>query len=152
RHGDQAARSSSNRRPRAGAAVPAPPCAAATNRFGSRSGPQTTGRAAASSKVLGASELCSRPEAVGLNASSDSLRRPGMNEGSEQPKRVLVWGAGGHGRVVAETVEASGHAFAGFIDRDPAGTVLMPRHRDLAIVSEAELQVILDEAGALPAE
>lgn len=33
---------------------------------------------------------------------------------------LLVWGGGGHGRVVADLVRASGFAVAGFVDRDPA--------------------------------
>lgn len=32
--------------------------------------------------------------------------------------RVLVWGAGGHGRVVADLVRACGHVLAGFVDAD----------------------------------
>lgn len=32
---------------------------------------------------------------------------------------LLIWGAGQHGRVVAELVEACGHRVAGFVDRMP---------------------------------
>ena len=35
-------------------------------------------------------------------------------------KRVAVWGAGGHGRVVADLVRALGHEVVGAIDGDPA--------------------------------
>jgi sugar O-acyltransferase (sialic acid O-acetyltransferase NeuD family) len=35
-------------------------------------------------------------------------------------ERFLVWGAGGHGRVVADVVRAAGGRVAGFTDRDPA--------------------------------
>lgn len=39
---------------------------------------------------------------------------------------VLVFGAGGHGRVVAETVQAAGHHVDGFIDDGlPAGTLVL---------------------------
>ncbi|PZR14423.1 MAG: hypothetical protein DI536_10205 [Archangium gephyra] len=40
--------------------------------------------------------------------------------------RVLVFGAGGHGRVVAEVVQACGHTVDGFIDDGvPAGTQVL---------------------------
>ena len=35
-------------------------------------------------------------------------------------KRVLIWGAGGHGRVVADVVRASGLGVAGFVAQDAA--------------------------------
>lgn len=35
-------------------------------------------------------------------------------------KALLVWGGGGHGRVVADLVRAAGYAVAGFVDRDAA--------------------------------
>ena len=75
-----------------------------------------------------------------------------MTAESQVPERVLVWGAGGHGRVVAETLEASGRTLAGFIDREPAGVVLMPRHREAALVSEADFQSVVEEGGALQAQ
>ncbi|HEY3113555.1 MAG TPA: acetyltransferase [Gemmatimonadaceae bacterium] len=36
------------------------------------------------------------------------------------PRRVLVWGAGGHGRVIADLARDNGWQVAGFIDRDAA--------------------------------
>jgi sugar O-acyltransferase (sialic acid O-acetyltransferase NeuD family) len=33
---------------------------------------------------------------------------------------LLIWGAGGHGKVVAEIARMSGHQVEGFVDRDPA--------------------------------
>lgn len=35
-------------------------------------------------------------------------------------ERIAVWGAGGHGRVIADLILTLGHELAGFIDRDPA--------------------------------
>jgi hypothetical protein len=35
--------------------------------------------------------------------------------------RLLIWGAGQHGRVVAELAELCGHEVAGFVDRTPSG-------------------------------
>jgi UDP-perosamine 4-acetyltransferase len=35
-------------------------------------------------------------------------------------KALLVWGGGGHGKVVADLVRAAGYQVAGFIDRDSA--------------------------------
>jgi sugar O-acyltransferase (sialic acid O-acetyltransferase NeuD family) len=34
-------------------------------------------------------------------------------------RRFLIWGAGGHGKVVADLVRACGHDVAGFVDTDP---------------------------------
>ena len=33
--------------------------------------------------------------------------------------RFLIWGGGGHGKVVADAIRSSGHAVAGFVDADP---------------------------------
>ena len=38
---------------------------------------------------------------------------------SAAPFRFLVWGAGGHGRVVADALLARGHEVVGFVDADP---------------------------------
>lgn len=73
-----------------------------------------------------------------------------MTAGNQGPERVLVWGAGGHGRVVAETIEASGHTLVGFVDRDPSQVALRARHALLAVVSESELRHALSEAAGLP--
>lgn len=35
-------------------------------------------------------------------------------------KALLVWGGGGHGKVVADLARAAGWTVAGFVDRDPA--------------------------------
>lgn len=43
-------------------------------------------------------------------------------------RRVLVWGGGGHGKVVADVARAAGWAVVGFVDLDPAkvGLVVEP--------------------------
>ena len=35
-----------------------------------------------------------------------------------QPERFLIWGAGGHGKVIADLIRATGATIVGFIDRD----------------------------------
>lgn len=54
-------------------------------------------------------------------------------------RTLLVWGGGGHGRVVADLVRAAGYAVAGFVDRDPArlGQVVEPGGGRVA-VAESE--------------
>lgn len=44
------------------------------------------------------------------------------------PSRFLIWGAGGHGKVVADLVRAIGGTVVGFVDSDPAklGRVVEP--------------------------
>lgn len=60
------------------------------------------------------------------------------------PERFLVWGAGGHGRVVADVVRAAGGIVAGFADRDPS-RVGHPAAPDapLVLVGEEELLRVL---------
>ncbi|MBN1607498.1 MAG: acetyltransferase [Polyangiaceae bacterium] len=43
-------------------------------------------------------------------------------------ERLLIWGAGGHGKVVADVARAAGHSVLGFVDADPAklGSVVEP--------------------------
>jgi sugar O-acyltransferase (sialic acid O-acetyltransferase NeuD family) len=59
---------------------------------------------------------------------------------------LLVWGGGGHGRVVAELARAAGYAVAGFVDRDPErlGAAVEPGCARV-VVTEAEF---LRDAGA----
>jgi UDP-perosamine 4-acetyltransferase len=35
-------------------------------------------------------------------------------------RRFLIWGGGGHGKVVADAIRASGHEVVGYVDADPA--------------------------------
>jgi UDP-perosamine 4-acetyltransferase len=58
-------------------------------------------------------------------------------------ERLLVWGAGGHGRVVADLVRASGHVLAGFVDSDLA------KHSEL-VMPERALLSALRNGNALP--
>lgn len=48
--------------------------------------------------------------------------------GNDQAMRFLIWGAGGHGKVVADLVRAMGARVEGFIDADPTklGAVVEP--------------------------
>jgi hypothetical protein len=39
---------------------------------------------------------------------------------SGSSRRVLIWGGGGHGKVVADVVRAAGCMVAGYVDQDPA--------------------------------
>ncbi|HEV2180399.1 MAG TPA: NeuD/PglB/VioB family sugar acetyltransferase [Gemmatimonadaceae bacterium] len=64
---------------------------------------------------------------------------------------VLIWGAGGHGKVVADLVRAAGHAVAGYADADQAkwGAVVEPGGATV-VISEADLVQLLDQGGSLP--
>lgn len=64
---------------------------------------------------------------------------------------VLIWGAGGHGKVVADLVRALGHGVAGYADHDQAkwGTVAEPGGATV-VISEADLVQLLDQGGSLP--
>lgn len=64
---------------------------------------------------------------------------------SQRARRFLIWGASGHGKVVADVVRALGHEVAGWVDRDPDAA----RARGLTCFGEAELRASL-ERGALP--
>jgi len=59
---------------------------------------------------------------------------------------LLVWGGGGHGRVVADLVRAAGYVLAGFVDRDAArlGEVVEPGGGRVVMTEEAFLR---DAAG-----
>ena len=64
---------------------------------------------------------------------------------------VLIWGAGGHGKVVADLVRAAGHSVAGYADFDQAkwGAVVEPGGATV-VISEADLVQLLDQGGSLP--
>lgn len=65
-----------------------------------------------------------------------------MATGAE--RRFLVWGAGGHGRVVADVVRATGGTVVGFVDGDPAkaGRPPVPGAPPV-LLAEAELLRVL---------
>jgi sugar O-acyltransferase (sialic acid O-acetyltransferase NeuD family) len=50
--------------------------------------------------------------------------------------RVLVWGAGGHGRVVADVVTAAGHTVVAFVDKTSTADA---RLGDLPVVEESAI-------------
>lgn len=64
---------------------------------------------------------------------------------------VLIWGAGGHGKVVADLVRMTGHAVAGYadVDQDKQGAVVEPGGATV-VISEADLVHLLDQGAALP--
>lgn len=64
-------------------------------------------------------------------------------------ERVLVWGAGGHGRVVADVVRAAGGTVSGFVDRDAArvGRPAAPGAPPV-LLSEADLLRLLADGQA----
>lgn len=60
------------------------------------------------------------------------------------PESFLIWGAGGHGKVVADIVRATGGTLVGFIDRDPAKLrqIVEPGGASV-VISEADLLALL---------
>lgn len=67
------------------------------------------------------------------------------------PERLLVWGAGGHGKVVADLVRACGHELVGFVDANPSkvGEVVEPGGATV-VVTEDDLLATLRAGEALP--
>jgi UDP-perosamine 4-acetyltransferase len=65
-------------------------------------------------------------------------------------ERFLIWGGGGHGKVVADIVRAAGHTVIGFADRDPAKlhSVVEPLGASV-VISEADLVSLLSNDGDL---
>lgn len=66
-------------------------------------------------------------------------------------ERFLVWGAGGHGKVVADLVREAGHEVAGFADRDPVkeGEAVEPGGARV-VLSEGSLLLLLTGHDAMP--
>lgn len=67
-----------------------------------------------------------------------------------QRERLLIWGGGGHGKVIADIVRAAGHSVVGYADRDPAklGQVVEPGGASV-VISEADLLALLARSGHL---
>ncbi len=65
-------------------------------------------------------------------------------------ERFLIWGGGGHGKVVADIVRAAGHSVVGFADRDPAKLhqVVEPLGASV-VINEADLVSLLSRGGSL---
>lgn len=72
---------------------------------------------------------------------------------AERPLRILIWGGGGHGKVVADLVRALGGRVAGFVDADPAklGQRVEPGGGRV-VVAQAEFQAGLRRGDPLPGE
>lgn len=66
----------------------------------------------------------------------------------DQSERFLVWGAGGHGSVVADLVRCAGHSLCAFIDVD-AGRARVAAE---GVLDEVELFEELERRGHLPRE
>ncbi|HEX8272050.1 MAG TPA: acetyltransferase [Longimicrobiaceae bacterium] len=64
---------------------------------------------------------------------------------------LLVWGAGGHGRVVADVVRAAGGVVVGFVDGDPSRLGSPVDGGGSILFGEEALLAHLAEHGALPA-
>jgi hypothetical protein len=65
-------------------------------------------------------------------------------------ERFLIWGGGGHGKVVADIIRAAGYTVAGYADRDPAklGKIVEPGGASV-VISEADLLALLTRSGNL---
>lgn len=65
--------------------------------------------------------------------------------------RLLVWGGGGHGRVVADTARAAGLAVVGFADRDATkvGMVVEPGGARV-VIDQSSLEHLLGGSAPLP--
>jgi sugar O-acyltransferase (sialic acid O-acetyltransferase NeuD family) len=57
------------------------------------------------------------------------------------PERFLIWGAGGHGRVVSDVIRAMGDEVVGFVDREPGNhRFALPTGAEVPLLAEAEIQ------------
>lgn len=64
-------------------------------------------------------------------------------------RRVLIWGAGGHAKVVADLVRACGHELVGHVDLDGVGGVVEPGGATVVVAQEEFLDA-LDAGEELP--
>jgi len=66
-------------------------------------------------------------------------------------EHTLIWGGGGHGKVVADLVRSRGWNVAGFVDRNPEklGTVVEPGGARV-VIGEADLCRSLRSSASLP--
>lgn len=67
-----------------------------------------------------------------------------------EPHALIVWGAGGHGRVVADAARAAGWHVLGFADRDEALVGQARAGEPPVLLSEAQLQADLARGSGLP--
>lgn len=73
--------------------------------------------------------------------SSSPVRQPWRRFGEMMPNTWIVWGRGGHGRVVADLLRTVGETVAGFADSVPGG---------VGCVAEQSLIESLTSGGPLP--
>lgn len=67
--------------------------------------------------------------------------------------RILIWGAGGHGKVVGELARSLGHRVAGFIDAAPERRgEIVDAAGSAVVATEAELWLMLAAGDVLPAD
>lgn len=73
---------------------------------------------------------------------------------ARRPERILIWGAGGHGKVVADLVRACGHRVVGFVDADPArlGRVVEPGGAEVVLTEEQFVSSLRQGRKKLPAD
>ncbi|MBA2669643.1 MAG: acetyltransferase [Gemmatimonadetes bacterium] len=65
--------------------------------------------------------------------------------------RFLIWGGGGHGKVIADLVRALGHEIVGFVDSDPARLNLeVEPGGGRVVMSEDSFLRPIDEGAHLP--
>lgn len=64
-------------------------------------------------------------------------------------KQIIVWGAGGHGRVVADVAEASGWEIVAFVAQGAPGFTRRSE-RDLPLIPDQDLRTVLAAGTALP--
>ena len=59
-------------------------------------------------------------------------------------ERILIWGGGGHGRVVADVARALGHTVVGYVDRDAAkmGRVVEPGGARVVVADHAFVDAV----------
>jgi UDP-perosamine 4-acetyltransferase len=68
---------------------------------------------------------------------------------ARRAKAFLIWGAGGHGRVVAELIRAAGHQVVGFVDADPRKFGREVEHgRARVVLLEEEIRASEEVPGA----
>ncbi len=67
-----------------------------------------------------------------------------------RPERLLLWGGGGHGKVVADVARAAGFGVVGYADRDGAklGHAVEPGGAKVVVIEEALIRSL--EAARLP--
>lgn len=68
---------------------------------------------------------------------------------SREPRSFLVWGGGGHAKVVADLLRTLGHVLTGHIDADPAklGQVVEPGGASVVWLQDEWLAAIADRSG-----